>query len=137
MNLRDRFIKTDIQQANGTSFLMPRPGAFMNPRIMMGDFLSRLWRLFGEPALTHYEGYTYAVQDTESGLVFTAYCAGTGPSYGGKSAEREQLLPIVQLFDDMLKQVEPADCEIQFDTDYGLMRTGAKDGQPYDRLEEH
>lgn len=36
----------------------------------------------------------------------------------------------------MLDSTTPADCEIQFETDFGLMKSGAKNGIPYDIIEE-
>ena len=120
--------------ANGTTLLQPR--VIRDPKSMIGDFLSRLWAIYGEPDFITFEGFSYTFKEETTGLIFTAYAAGSGPAFGGHYANRDQLLPIIQAFEQMLDQTEPADCEIEFNTDFGKMKSGAKDGIPYDRLEE-
>lgn len=103
---------------------------------MTGDFLSRVWKIYGKPQENNYEGFSYTFMDNQTGLIFTAYSAGSGPAYGGKPEESEKLIPILKSFDEILDTTTSADCEIQFETDFGLMRCGAKNGVPYDIIEE-
>lgn len=81
------------------------------PNSFIGDFLSRIWNLYGEPKGVNYEGFNYTFQDSQAGLIFTAYSAGSGPAYGGKFEEREKLLPVIKSIDDMLDLTPHADCE--------------------------
>jgi hypothetical protein len=59
------------------------------------------------------------------------YCAGSGPAYGGFVEDASRLDPILNLFEELLQNTRPADCEIKFETDFGIYRTGAKDGIPF------
>lgn len=129
-----RFERADNHNISSTSKLKSR--AMKNPSSMIGDFLSRLWQLFGEPLSVSYEGFDYIIKDTDSGMIFTAYSAGSGPAYGGKGDNKEQLIPIIEIFDKMLDAVIPADCEIRFENDFGTMVSGAKDGVPFDKMIE-
>jgi hypothetical protein len=96
-----------------------------------GDFLSRLWSLYGPPDEVGFEGFTYTFRDKETGMIFTAYSAGSGPAYGGFVEDASKLDPILDLFEKLLQNTKPADCEIEFETDFGIYRTGAKDGVPF------
>ncbi|NVK27965.1 MAG: hypothetical protein HWE14_07970 [Flavobacteriia bacterium] len=107
-----------------------------NPESVYGDFLSRIWAIAGPPNYIGFEGFSYTFRDTETNLIFSVYSAGSGPAYGGRAEQSDSLLPVIRAFDRMLDTVTPAYCEIQFDTDYGKMTCGAKDGVPYDRLDE-
>ncbi len=97
-----------------------------------GDFISRLWAAFGKPQELMYEGFNYTIRHKETGIVFTAYSAGSGPAYGG-SSEQEKINYVVEEFDNLLRKVEPADCEIEYETDFGTMLSGSKNGVPYDK----
>ncbi len=97
----------------------------------IGDFLSRLWALFGPPDDIQPEGYTYVLRDRETGLTFSAYCAGSGPAYGGSQEEAAALEPVLDAFDALLQHTAPADCEIEFETDFGVYKTGANNGIPF------
>lgn len=130
----NRFVRVDDSLANGTSLILNRE--IKNPNSMTGDFLSRIWKIYGKPQENNYEGFSYTFMDNQTGLIFTAYSAGSGPAYGGKPEESEKLIPILKSFDEILDTTTPADCEIQFETDFGLMRCGAKNGVPYDIIEE-
>lgn len=130
----NRFQRVDDNLSRGTSVLMNRE--IKNPNTMIGDFLSRIWKIYGEPKNVSYEGFGYTFKDKKTGLIFTAYSAGSGPAFGGKHDEKEKLLPIIKEFDKMLDSIIPADCEIEFETDYGMMKSGAKNGIPYDKTDE-
>lgn len=99
-----------------------------------GDFLSRLWAIFGPPNGVGYEGFYYALRDRETGLIFTAYVAGGGAAYGGFPKDASDLDPVFDLFEELLQSTKPVDCEIEFETDYGTYRTGAKNGVPFDEI---
>jgi hypothetical protein len=101
-----------------------------------GDFLSRLWALYGPPDEIGFEGFTYTLRDKETGMIFTAYSAGSGPAYGGAYDAISELEPILDLFEKLLQSTKPADCEIEFETDFGIYRTGAKDGIPFGKTIE-
>jgi hypothetical protein len=130
----NRFVRVDDKLAHGTSLILNRE--IKNPNAMIGDFLSRIWRIYGEPKNVNYEGFVYTFKDTKTGLLFTAYSAGSGPAYGGKYEESEKLIPVIKSFDEMLDSTTPADCELQFETDFGTMKSGAKNETPYDVIEE-
>lgn len=130
----NRFQRIDDKNSSGTANIINRE--MKNPNSIIGDFLSRLWKIYGEPKSIGYEGFEYTFKDIETGLIFTAYSAGSGPAYGGNYDEKEKLLPIIKEFDKMLDSVLPADCEIEFETDFGIMKSGAKNGIPYDQIDE-
>jgi|SRR6478672_4697016 len=128
------FERVDDSLAEGTSLIETRE--INNKSAVIGDFLSRLWKLYGKPNEIEYEGFSYTLRDINSGLVFTAYSAGSGPAYGGKQEDAEKLKPIISRFNQQLEHIANADCEIKIETDYGILRTGAKNGIPYDDYEE-
>jgi hypothetical protein len=136
----DRFERVSPSLLIGSSGFRPngRIGNRINPQTTsdIGDFLSRLWALFGPPDDVQFEGYTYALRDRETGLTFRAYCAGSGPAYGGFQDEAAALEPILDAFDTLLQNTAPADCELEFKTDFGLYKTGAIDGVPFGRTIE-
>ena len=100
--------------------------------ISRGDFLSRLWALFGEPDEIGDEGFVYWLRDSETGLAFSAYAAGSGPAYGG-GFSHEAGKKMLRVFEEMLSSTPPADCVIRHDTDFGTTEAGAHDGVPFDR----
>jgi len=130
----NKFQRVKDSLSRGTSKIINRE--MKNPNSMIGDFLSRIWKIYGEPKRVSYEGFEYTFKDKKTGLIFTAYSAGSGPAYGGNEHEREKLILIINEFDKMLDSVIPADCEIEFETDFGIMKSGAKNGIPYDKIEE-
>ncbi|SFT69010.1 hypothetical protein SAMN05216474_1831 [Lishizhenia tianjinensis] len=133
--LQTRFKRAEAILANGTTFIAE--SSIAEPQALIGGFLSRLWTIFGKPDYVRFEGFDYTLIDTETGLIFTAYCAGSGPAYGGFKKDREALLPVLGTLEAILLKTQPADCQISFDTDFGILKSGAKDGIPYDTLEEY
>lgn len=127
-----RFVRVDDSLAIGTSLILNRKVKKTNS--MIGDFLSRIWNIYGKPKQINYEGFTYTFKDTKTNLIFTAYSAGSGPAYGGRKQERELLIPILKLFDQIIENTDPANCSIKFETDFGTMKSGAKNGVPYDSI---
>lgn len=126
--------KIDDELAKDTVSLKDRNNGF--EKNFIGNFLSRIWALFGPPNSILYEGFNYTFQDKYSGLIFTAYCGACGLAYGGKLEDEEALKPIIAEFDKYLSHVKPVDCEISFETDFGVTKVGAKDGIPYDIYEK-
>jgi len=98
----------------------------------VGDFLSRIWANYGPPDSVAFEGFAYAFRDKQTGLPFSAYAAGSGPPYGGFPKDQQQLMQVLAAFDNLLVNTTPADCQIEYDTDFGPMRSGSRDGKPFD-----
>lgn len=134
LNGKDDFERIDDKYSNGTSLIKHREG--INLEAPVGDFLSRIWYLYGKPDDVSDEGFGYSFRDVNTGLVFTAYSAGSGPAYGGDFDNEENLLPIINKFDKMLAESRNADCEISMQTDFGTLISGSKNGVPFDRLAE-
>jgi len=125
----DRFELAEDKSAYGTSLFKNRE--INNPKIFIGDFLSKLWSLYGKPESIFYEGFSYTIRDKETGVIFTAYCSGSGPAYGGFQKDFENLNLIITDFEELLLTTPNADCEIEFETDFGVMKCGSEDGKPY------
>lgn len=134
MNEINSFERVNDNLSNGTSLIKNRE--IKNPKAFIGDFLSRIWKLYGKPKQISDDGFGYTFRDKKTGLIFTVYSAGSGPAYGGNSENIEKLKSIIERFDKMLDNTENADCEIEIETDYGNLKTGAKNGIPYDNYED-
>lgn len=133
-NMDSSFERVNDSLAEGTSLILNRE--MENKSAPIGDFLSRLWTLYGKPNEIEYEGFAYTIRDKNSGLIFTAYSAGSGPAFGGKQEFAEKLKPIISRFNQQLQHIVSADCEIKIETDYGILKAGSKNGIPYDNYEE-
>lgn len=101
-----------------------------------GDFLSRLWALFGPPNSLSDEGFEYYLRDRQTGLVFEAYSGASGPAYAGPPLDVQRLMPVLEAFDEMLDATSPVDCAIEFPADFGRYRIGSRSGQPFETLLE-
>jgi hypothetical protein len=97
-----------------------------------GEFLARLWTLFGTPNEIGYEGFTYNLKDTAAGVVFNAYCGASGAAFGGASVENEDFTPIADALETLIDQTPLTDCEIEFETDFGMYRAGARNGVAFE-----
>jgi hypothetical protein len=126
-----RFVRVKVSDSYGTGHIKNRYRILEEGDI--GDYLSRLWALYGAPDLED-KGFSYTLKDQETGFLFTAYSASSGPSYGGFRETKKELLPVLELFDELLGQTKPADCEIEFQSDFGILRFGARDGVPYEKV---
>ena len=122
---KDNFVRTDPNLSIGTSLIINSPRS-------VGDFLSRIWANYGPPDGIQFEGFDYTFKHVPSGLIFTAYSAGSGPAYGGKPEDKEKLMSIIDQFEALLESTKPADCDIEYDTDFGKVRAGAKGGEPFE-----
>ena len=129
-----RFIRVDNAKLNFSGRIRNR--VVLDREAFIGDFVSRIWANFGAPDQVDFEGFSYAFQDTETGLFFSAYSAGSGPAYGGFREREDELLAVLDVFDQLLEASTPADCDIEYETDFGLYHSGAKDGEPYDEMIE-
>jgi hypothetical protein len=98
----------------------------------IGDFVSRIWALYGPPDSVEYEGLSYRFRDKENELAFHAFSAGYGPSYGAHCQDAVIFESVIDVFDALLQATMPADCEIEYETDFGLYHSGARDGIPFD-----
>ncbi|MHC1682111.1 MAG: hypothetical protein AB6733_04095 [Clostridiaceae bacterium] len=131
-----RFKRISSEKAAGTSILFGRFDLQEKEEInndgYLGEFLSKMWTLFGEAELC-YEGFIYAFQDIETEVIFTAGLGGFGPSYGGFPEDAEKVKPVLETFEKLLKNVVPMDCEVEIETDFGPLLIGAKNGIPFDR----
>jgi len=98
-----------------------------------GEFLGRLWALFGSPDQVGDGGFDYALRDRTTGLAFNAYSGASGPTYGVEPAHRAALGPVLEAFDRLLEQTAPADCEIEYESDErGPYRVGSLAGRPFE-----
>jgi len=126
MNERERFERNPgVCLGSGFSH---RP-AYGHP----GEFLGRLWALFGAPDQVGDGGFDYALRDRTTGLAFNAYSGASGPAYGVEPAHRAAMGPVLEAFDRLLVQTAPADCEIEYESDErGPYRVGSLGGRPFE-----
>lgn len=98
-----------------------------------GDFLSKLWSIFGEPSEIHEGGYTYGLRYKPEELTFNAYVYTSGPSYSWSVPEigPEKLKSILRELEEQLGEADPSECSVSYDSDYGKVITGYKDGAPF------
>ncbi len=104
-----------------------------------GDFMSRIWDNYGENLESigkpqEKKGDTYAFKHRETGIVFSAYPGGLGPSFGGFDKDRDELENIISEFEELLAISDNADCEFTLLVDDGKFKIGAKSGQAFDLL---
>lgn len=125
--MKKRFQKSDITISSGKM----RNRTDVNE--LPGAFLGRLWALFGPPDAIGDEGFTYVIQDTDSGLVFTAYSGASGPAYGGLPRDREALAPVLDAFDALIDATNPVDCRLEVENEFGRYVLGVVNGQPFER----
>ena len=98
-----------------------------------GEFLGRLWALFGPPDQVGDGGFDYALRDRTTGLAFNAYSGASGPAYGVEPAQRAAIGPVLEAFDRLLDQTAPADCEIEYESDErGPYRVGSLGGRAFE-----
>lgn len=127
MNERERF-ERNSGSCLGSGF-GHRP-AYEHP----GEFLGRLWALFGSPDHVGDGGFDYALRDRTTGLAFNAYSGASGPAYGVEPADRATIGPVLDAFDRLLNQTAPVDCEIEYESEeWGPYRVGSFGGRPFER----
>ena len=96
-----------------------------------GEFLGRMWTLFGRPLGSGYEGFAYLVKDTQSKITFEVYFGASGAAYGCDPKISPALIPVLEAFDALLESTKPADCELEFENDFGKCKIGVKHGIPF------
>jgi hypothetical protein len=98
-----------------------------------GEFLGRLWTLFGPPDQVGDGGFDYALRDRTSGLTFNAYSGASGPAYSVEPAHRAAIGLVLEAFDRLLGQTAPADCEVEYESDeWGPFRVGSLGGRAFE-----
>ena len=97
--------------------------------IHAGDFLGRLWTLFGEPDACR-TGFGYPLLYTPANLPFTAYHDAMA-AYGSPEQDPQKLVPVLYYFEELLKRTTPTECSYVFDSGYGRYMLGVENGQPY------
>jgi len=98
-----------------------------------GEFLGRLWSLFGTPDHVGDGGFDYALRDRVSGLAFNVYSGASGPAYGVNPADRAAIGPVLDAFDHLLAQTAPVDCAVEYESEeWGPYRVGSRGGQPFE-----
>ncbi len=124
------------------------------PRRIPGDFLGRIWALYGPPGSGDaFSIFDYDFVDRETrGSFSTAYSGDFGPSYGGGATydgsfppprvpdahliqsvlDRTRILEVAKRFEVLLEQTALADCMLVQQTDFGLFRFGARAGKPFE-----
>lgn len=90
-----------------------------------GDFLARLWTLFGPPNEVGDEGFSYHLVDRQTGLMLEAYSGASGPAYAGRPEDAERLLPVLDELDLLLDGTSLSDCVVEYETERGWYRVGA------------
>ena len=133
-----RFERVRDQDISGTGYLYGRfdikSKHESDKEGYIGDFLSRMWTIFGEPE-DIYEGFLYVLRHKDTGVLFTAGFTGSmGPFYGGFQEDVDRAKSVFEEFEALLGTVEPIDCEYEFGTDFGRFKVGAKDGIPYEMM---
>jgi hypothetical protein len=100
-----------------------------------GEFLARLWSLFGRPQPRH-GGFEYYIRDGETNLTFIAYAGRKGPCYGGEIDDRAALRRVIEAFEELLDQTPPVNCAFEYEPENefgkGLWVLGCRDGRTFD-----
>lgn len=100
-----------------------------------GEFLGRLWALFGAPK-PRQGGFEFYVRDSETNLDFIAYAGPSGPAYGGTIEQRQQLRRVLEAFEELLDATPPADCSIEYTPERefgaGTWFMGCRGGRSFD-----
>jgi|GEM_PF-2809857 len=133
-----RFQKVDMQECNRGDKIRN----WHSPKI--GEFLSRIWSNYGPPDYVGFEGFSYCFRDTETGLYLSVYSLSSGPAFGGEdklwidgnfrlSPDLEaRFNAVIDAFERLMANSSLADCEIEFNTDFGLYRVGVRNGIPFE-----
>lgn len=97
-----RFERINESSMVGTSHVRHYSGMGMS----IGDLLSRTWALHDPPDNAMFEGFSYVFKDRDTGLIFTAYSAGSGPGFGGRSNEIDKLQSVLDSFEELLSRLD-------------------------------
>lgn len=116
-------------------------GYFNTQPAPASDFLSRLWALYGKPDMME-NSFLYTLKDKQTNLIFTAYCHYFVPAYGSykrynRDKEMKKALPSLALFDQLLQQTDPVDCQIEIDVDFSKFSDNVIDEEEYQQHPQH
>jgi Zn-dependent protease len=105
-----------------------------------GDFLSRLWALYGKPDMME-NSFLYTLKDKKTNIIFTAYCHYFVPAYGAykrydSEKEMKKVLPSLAFFNQLLQQTDPVDCHIEIDVDFSKFSDNVVDEEEYQQQPE-
>ncbi|MCB9461406.1 MAG: hypothetical protein H6670_17265 [Anaerolineaceae bacterium] len=115
-----------------------------NVPLRTARFLSKIWSLYGPPCEITYEGFEYCFKDSLVDIYLSVYCGATGPAFGATtsewidselvySSEKAKIVnDSVTAFEYLLAAASLADCEVIFDTDFGLVHVGCKNGELFE-----
>jgi hypothetical protein len=86
-----------------------------------GNFLCRLWALYGPPPGTPEGGFRYVVQDAELGYVLVAYADAGGPAFGAvitneeghRLGDEDRITRSVDDFARLVDATRPVDCALE------------------------
>ena len=79
------------------------------------------------------EGFDgYAIHDADTGCAFTAYSGASGPAYRAPDPHAPGLIASLVAFERILSEAPPADCALEFDSDFGRVRIGVSDGKAFE-----
>ncbi len=104
-------------------------GGFRRRDMAEGEFLGRLWALFGPPQQATVDGFFYDIEDTATGLFFNAYSAASGPAYGVIPRDRPVIGEVLDAFDAIVDATSPVECRVVL----GTHEIGWEDGAPFER----
>jgi Zn-dependent protease len=122
-------------------FLSNDAGDFDTHPAPASDFLSRLWALYGKPDKME-NSFLYTLKDKKTNLIFTAYCNYFVPAYGAykrykSDKEMKKVLPSLALFNQLLQQTDPVDCDIEIDIDFSNFSDNVIDEEEHQENPEH
>lgn len=131
-NLQTRFEKSDRGCLGGKLRNRYDPRSPTSRSDAPGDFLARLWTLFGPPNEVGDEGFSYHLVDRQTGLMLEAYSGASGPAYAGRPEDAERLLPVLDELDRLLDGTSLSDCVVEYETERGWYRVGAANGRAFE-----
>jgi hypothetical protein len=97
---------------------------------LAGDFLSRLWALYGEPDLME-NSFVYTLRDKKTNFIFTTYCSSFFPAFGSNEREKSKLILSLYRFNKLLEETDPKDCHIEIDVDFSKFPDNVIDEEEY------
>lgn len=131
--VRSDFDRLDSKESKGSSLTSYRICFAYNDQEINthpGDFLGRLWSLYGEPDDME-NGFSYTLMEKKSGIIFTAHYQNGVPGYGSFKRDEQQVVPLLYRFEALLKQREPVDCSYAVKDRGGSREIGVENGDPY------
>lgn len=127
---RSHFERLDMSRGKESFFVCHR--FCLAPHVSeghAGDFLSRIWALYGKPDDVK-NGFSYTFLHRKSGIIFTAYLEIL-PAYGSPAQDVQKTVPVLYRFEELLQQTTPVDCFYIYESPYGTFEVGAANGNPY------